>query len=113
MINDGELEDALAKVESVLEDAPNFAGAYFMQGLVYKNMEDLDQAIVAYGQAISLVCVDEHKLLKDIERLLKMDIRKEVVSGYEVDPRIKAEPITQGRRQHQAPKKGGTRRSRT
>jgi ATP-dependent RNA helicase RhlE len=64
------------------------------------------------GQAISLVCVDEHKLLKDIERLLKMDIKKEVVAGYEVDPRIKAEPITQGRRQHQAPKKGGTRRNR-
>ena len=54
LINDGKLQDALAKVESVLEDAPNFAGAYFMQGLVYKNMEDLDQAIAAYGQAIAL-----------------------------------------------------------
>ena len=56
------------------------------------------------GQAISLVCVDEHKLLKDIERLLKMGIQKEVVAGYEPDPRIKAEPITQGRRQSQVPK---------
>jgi ATP-dependent RNA helicase RhlE len=54
------------------------------------------------GQAISLVCVDEHKLLNDIERLLKMDIKKEVVPGYEVDPRIKAEPITKWRRQQKA-----------
>ncbi|MDJ0907248.1 MAG: DEAD/DEAH box helicase [Woeseiaceae bacterium] len=64
------------------------------------------------GQAISLVCVDEHKLLRDIERLLKMEIPKEVVPGFEVDPRIKAEPITQGRRQHQAPKKRRAQRNR-
>ena len=64
------------------------------------------------GQAISLVCVDEHKLLQDIERLLKTKIRKEVVPGYEVDPRIKAEPITQGRRQQQVPKKRRSQRNR-
>jgi ATP-dependent RNA helicase RhlE len=64
------------------------------------------------GQAISLVCVDEHKLLNDIERLLKMDIRKEVVAGYEPDPRIRPEPISQGRRQHQAPKNRHARRNR-
>ena len=64
------------------------------------------------GHAISLVCVDEHKLLKDIEGLLKTNIQKEVVPGYEVDPRIKAEPITQGRRQQQAPKKRSSRRRR-
>jgi ATP-dependent RNA helicase RhlE len=62
------------------------------------------------GQAISLVCVDEHKLLKDIERLLNLEIQKEVVAGYEPDPRIKAEPITQGRRQSQAPKNRSSRR---
>jgi ATP-dependent RNA helicase RhlE len=56
------------------------------------------------GQAISLVCVDENKLLKDIERLLNFKIQKEVVAGYEPDPRIKAEPITQGRGQSQAPR---------
>jgi ATP-dependent RNA helicase RhlE len=49
------------------------------------------------GQAISLVCVDEHKLLSDIERLLKSQIEKTVIPGYEPDPRIKAEPITRGR----------------
>lgn len=64
------------------------------------------------GQAISLVCVDENKLLQDIERLLKTDIPKNVVAGYEPDPRIKAEPITNGRRQSQAPKKRRARRKR-
>jgi ATP-dependent RNA helicase RhlE len=64
------------------------------------------------GQAISLVCVDENKLLKDIESMLKLEIRKEVVAGYEPDPRIKAEPITQGRRPSQAQKKNGGRRRR-
>ncbi|MDG2374724.1 MAG: DEAD/DEAH box helicase [Woeseiaceae bacterium] len=64
------------------------------------------------GQAISLVCVDEHKLLKDIESLLKLEIRKEIVSGYEPDPRITAEPITQGRRQSQVKKKRSVRRNR-
>lgn len=49
------------------------------------------------GQAVSLVCVDEHKLLADIEKLLQMKISKKTVAGYEPDPRIKAEPITKGR----------------
>ncbi len=48
------------------------------------------------GQAISLVCVDELKLLKDIEKLLKRNIPKEIMPGYEVDPSIKAEPIQNG-----------------
>ncbi|HJV50122.1 MAG TPA: DEAD/DEAH box helicase [Noviherbaspirillum sp.] len=50
------------------------------------------------GQAVSLVCVDEHKLLRDIERLLKREIEVKAVPGFEVDPRIKAEPIENGRR---------------
>ena len=56
------------------------------------------------GQAISLVCVDEIKLLNDIERLLNFEIQKEVVAGYEPDPRIKAEPITRGQRPSPAPR---------
>ncbi|MBD2798986.1 ATP-dependent RNA helicase RhlE [Xenorhabdus szentirmaii] len=51
----------------------------------------------ATGQAISLVCVDEHKLLKDIERLLKREIPRIAIEGYEPDPSIKAEPIQNGR----------------
>jgi ATP-dependent RNA helicase RhlE len=49
------------------------------------------------GEAISLVCVDEHKLLKDIERLTKTEIPQVLINGYEPDPSIQAEP-TQKRR---------------
>jgi ATP-dependent RNA helicase RhlE len=48
------------------------------------------------GTAISLVCVDELKLLRDIERLLRMDIEKVNLPGYDIDPSIKAEPIRNG-----------------
>jgi ATP-dependent RNA helicase RhlE len=47
------------------------------------------------GQAVSLVCVDERKLLVDIERLLKRDLPRVTVPGYEPDPSIRAEPIRQ------------------
>lgn len=49
------------------------------------------------GEAISLVCVDELKLLKDIEHLIKRELPKAVIPGYEPDPSIKAEPIMNGR----------------
>ena len=49
------------------------------------------------GNAVSLVCVDELLLLKDIEKLLGTDIEKQVLKGYEPDTRIKAEPLQQGR----------------
>jgi len=49
------------------------------------------------GEAISLVCVDEKGLLKDIERLIKREIPKKVIEGFEVNPAIKAEPINRGR----------------
>ena len=48
------------------------------------------------GQAVSLVCVDEKKLLTDIERLLKTDIPKVTVGGYVPDPAIRPEPILNG-----------------
>ncbi len=49
------------------------------------------------GHAVSLVCVDELKLLRDIEKLLGKNIEKIELPGYEVDPSIKAEPIVNGR----------------
>jgi ATP-dependent RNA helicase RhlE len=49
------------------------------------------------GEAVSLVCIDEHKLLRDIERLIKRDIPKVAIEGYSPDPTIKAEPIQNGR----------------
>jgi ATP-dependent RNA helicase RhlE len=48
------------------------------------------------GEASSLVCIDEKKLLSDIERLIKREIPVVQVPGFEPDPRIKAEPILNG-----------------
>jgi len=63
------------------------------------------------GHAVSLVCVDEHRLLADIEKLLQKKISRETISGYEPDPRIKAEPVTQGRTQRAPGKsKNGSKR---
>ena len=59
------------------------------------------------GHAISLVCVDEKNLLADIEKLLQTNIRKEVVDGFEPDPRIKAEAISRGRGQQRPQNKRG------
>jgi len=47
------------------------------------------------GEALSLVCVDEHSLLRDIERLLKRKIPTLVIPGYEPNLSIKPEPIFQ------------------
>jgi ATP-dependent RNA helicase RhlE len=49
------------------------------------------------GEAISLVCVDEFDYLKGIEKLIKIDLDKSTIEGYEPDPTIKAKPIQQGR----------------
>ncbi len=49
------------------------------------------------GHAVSLVCVDELKLLRDIEKLLGKGIEKINLPGYDIDPSIKAEPIANGR----------------
>jgi len=46
---------------------------------------------------MSLVCVDEHRLLRDIERLLRREIPRVVLDGYAPDPGIRAEPIPNGR----------------
>ena len=60
------------------------------------------------GQAVSLVCIDEKDLLRGIERLLKRDIPKEIIPGYEPDPSIPPEPIPNGRNN---PRGGGRRAS--
>lgn len=60
----------------------------------------------ATGEAVSLVCVDEKQLLRDIERLIKREIPQEVIAGFEPDPNAKPEPIQQ-RRGQQQPRGGG------
>jgi ATP-dependent RNA helicase RhlE len=51
----------------------------------------------AQGEAISLVCVDEFGFLRDIEKLIKRSIPREVVAGFEPDPHAVAQPIQIGR----------------
>lgn len=64
------------------------------------------------GHAVSLVCVDEHKLLAGIEKLLQMKISSKSVPGYEPNPRIKAEPISRGRAQPSQGRKKSRRKPR-
>ena len=54
------------------------------------------------GEALSLVCIDELELLKNIESLIRRQIPQQVVNGYKPDPSIKAEPIRNGARQNSA-----------
>ena len=51
----------------------------------------------AQGEAISLVCVDENGFLREIEKLIKREIPKEIIPGYAPDPSEKPEPIVLGR----------------
>jgi len=49
------------------------------------------------GEAVSLVCIDEHKLLFDIEKFIKSEIKKVHIEAFTPDPSIQAEPIQNGR----------------
>jgi ATP-dependent RNA helicase RhlE len=58
------------------------------------------------GTAISLVCVDETPLLRQIERLLGAPIASRPVPGFEPNPNVRPEPIRLRTGQH-----GGQRRA--
>ena len=47
----------------------------------------------ASGEAVSLVCVDEHDMLKGIEKLIKRSLPREVIPGFEPDPNAVPQPI--------------------
>src|SRR5574343_244476 len=51
----------------------------------------------AQGEAVSLVCVDENGFLRDIEKLIKREIPRALVPGFEPNPNEKPEPIVLGR----------------
>ena len=51
----------------------------------------------ASGEAVSLVSVDEEIFLRDIERLIRREIPRELIPGFEPPPGEKAEPIVLGR----------------
>ncbi len=61
----------------------------------------------ATGEAISLVCVDEHAFLRDIERLIKREIPQTVIDGFTPDPRARAQPILQRQGRGQPPGNAG------
>jgi ATP-dependent RNA helicase RhlE len=65
----------------------------------------------ATGDAISLVCVDEQGLLREIEALLRQRIPSEVVEGFEPDRSIRPEPIRRGSQSQgrQGPRQGAPR----
>ncbi|MEA1919780.1 MAG: helicase-related protein, partial [Campylobacterota bacterium] len=61
------------------------------------------------GEAVSLVCVDEDTLLKNIQKLIKKPIERVRVKGFIPDPSIKAEPIQN--RSNSRNRNGGNRSS--
>lgn len=72
----------------------------------------------ATGASVSLVCVDELKLLKDIEKLIKRELPREVIKGFEPDLSIKPEPLQKprtggGRGNQNMPKRTGAAPSRS
>jgi len=65
----------------------------------------------ASGDAVSLVCIDEEKLLHDIERVIGHRLPVETLPGFEPDPRIAPEPILRGGLGRRGPgRQGGPRR---
>ena len=40
------------------------------------------------GEAVSLVCVDEHEMLKDIEKLIKQTLPREIIAGFEPEAEV-------------------------
>lgn len=63
----------------------------------------------ATGEAISLVCVDELKLLKDIEKLIKRELPRQVIAGFEPDLTVKPEPLQKPRQGRGGHSNGGGR----
>jgi len=62
----------------------------------------------AEGEAVSLVSPDESGLLRDIERLLRREIARETIPGFELDPNARNEPEVDDRPPR--PPRGGQRR---
>ncbi|WP_283148935.1 DEAD/DEAH box helicase [Silvimonas soli] len=67
----------------------------------------------AQGEALSLVCIDEMRLLADIEKLIKRALPREIVPTFEPDPNAKPEPIESGRRGRQQQGQGQGRGGRS
>ncbi len=60
------------------------------------------------GEAASLVCVDELGLLKEVEKLLRREIPRQTIAGFELDTSIAPE-LPQSGKQGQSQRQGGGR----
>lgn len=63
------------------------------------------------GEAVSLVCVDEHELLRAIEKFSKSSIKKVDIEAFRPDPSIKAVPIQNGKSGRQKQGQGQKKKS--
>lgn len=54
----------------------------------------------ASGEAVSLVCIDDKDFLVDIEKLIRRQLPKEIIAGFEVNPNIRAEPVVVRQQRH-------------
>ena len=65
----------------------------------------------ASGEAVSLVSADETEFLRDIEKLVGLEIPVEIVEGFEPDPNASTKPIKQGQGGRRRPQKSNKPRS--
>ena len=65
----------------------------------------------AGGEAVSLVCVDELKLLADIEKTIKRKLERVIVPGFEPDPNARPEPLRKPREARPPRQQQGGQRS--
>ncbi|WP_179336064.1 DEAD/DEAH box helicase [Winogradskyella costae] len=65
----------------------------------------------ASGEAISLVSADETTFLRDIEKLIDMKIKVEILEGFEPDPNASTEPIKPGQNRNQGRGRGSNNRN--
>ena len=61
------------------------------------------------GSAVSLVCSEEDKLLRDIERLINRQIPKEILPGYESTGAARREPSRRANNGAKEPRRGNGR----
>ncbi len=57
------------------------------------------------GEAVSLVCIDEHALLRNIEKFTKSSIKKVELEAFRPDLSIEAEPIQTGNKNNSRKRK--------
>jgi len=64
----GERESALSNLSQIISEDPNNAFAYFVKGLIYKDMLEYDLAIIEYEKVVELIPQND-KLIADLGQL--------------------------------------------